>query len=478
MQYNYLLKKRERRPLLLVFIVIIYSLFLGGYIPSVISSLDVSDFYFKLLSIIIGATIFFLIFLIHLQKALRLSLYIAIFLISQTGMSYFIEYRDTTIMTSALEVHLVVVFLLLLIKRGAHMVSLQEKTFLDLPIKCYLFTGFVGILSGFLYQVRPENILVMVKPFYLYIILYYLAINVIKDEKSLKTFINFFLICNLYPFFIAAIEVTKYFAAGNIFLRLSPSWAPLNVFAAYLMLTFFILLSLFIYEKFRKKWLLAPFLIIALINILFMQTRGVWIGFIVAFFFFCYSRNKKIGIVIGLVSLIIAYGVFKTSKIDVEGVYQVARLRITTLKTRKIRAFYALSMVQEHPILGMGWGAYYVPAPNGELRQVPNLLPRWHNDYLVVASGAGLIGLIPFLWIWGSLMKKSYIEIQRKRRGPPSYLWTLQTGLFAGIAGFLITASTGQYFFRIETAAYIWFLTGVLVASLKLSDLEDQKNQQ
>ncbi len=474
MLYNYPLRIRELWPVLIVSFVIIISLVLGGYVPSAISSSADSDFFLKLLSILVGAIIFVLIFLGHLQRALRLSLYIAIFLVSQTGMLYFFQIRETIIMTSALEIHLLAVFLLLLIKNAIN--RQREKTFLDLPIKCFLFAGFLGILSGFMYEVKPENIFMMVKPFYLYMVLFYLLVNVIKDEKSLKNCINIFLICNLYPFYIAITETIKHLSGINVIARLSPEWAPINVFAAYLMVMFFVLLSLFLFEKSSKKWIFLPFLLISLIAILFMQTRGVWIGFAVAFFFFCFFRNKKRGILIGIVSAIMILGVVKTSKMDVGGIFKIATEgRMNTVETRKKRATYAIAMLKEHPVLGMGWGAYYVPSKKGELRQVPDLLPRWHNDYLIVASGTGIFGLIVFLWIWCRLIRKSYFEIQRKRRDGATYLWSLQTGLLSGIIGFLITASAGQYFYRLETAAYVWFFVGILVVSLKLSKLKDRK---
>ena len=61
-----------------------------------------------------------------------------------------------------------------------------------------------------------------------------------------------------------------------------------------------------------------------------------------------------------------------------------------------------IAMIQDHPFLGIGWGAFYLVYPEYDfyMQGAPILIVHAHNMYLNYAAEIGLPGALAFFWFF------------------------------------------------------------------------------
>jgi O-antigen ligase len=74
---------------------------------------------------------------------------------------------------------------------------------------------------------------------------------------------------------------------------------------------------------------------------------------------------------------------------------------------------YAIQSIAQHPLLGIGLGNLYRPAMEGDAYwypEDPSIGLRWymHNAYLWVWVMAGLMGFIPFIWLYAGFLGRGF----------------------------------------------------------------------
>lgn len=131
----------------------------------------------------------------------------------------------------------------------------------------------------------------------------------------------------------------------------------------------------------------------------------------------------------------------------------------------------AAAMVGDYPLTGVGLGAYIIELPNYYTRDktvytggFENLRRNdsAENYFLQVGSELGLIGLLAFLWLLGTVLR----EVGRGFRaggpawGPDRYLfWGASGGLLAYFLNILFHSYIGSF----ETVFGFWFLAALAV---------------
>jgi O-antigen ligase len=93
-------------------------------------------------------------------------------------------------------------------------------------------------------------------------------------------------------------------------------------------------------------------------------------------------------------------------------------LKDSSTQMRVMETTYAFKSISLHPILGIGLGNLYRPLIEDDAYWVPeepHIGLRWyiHNGYLWVWVKMGLIGLIPFLWIFGSSIFRGFKHFRK-----------------------------------------------------------------
>jgi O-antigen ligase len=74
---------------------------------------------------------------------------------------------------------------------------------------------------------------------------------------------------------------------------------------------------------------------------------------------------------------------------------------------------YAIQSIVQHPLLGIGLGNFYRPAIENDplwYPDKPNYGLRWyiHNSYLWVWIDMGLLGIIPFIWVFAIFLVRGF----------------------------------------------------------------------
>lgn len=186
--------------------------------------------------------------------------------------------------------------------------------------------------------------------------------------------------------------------------RVFSTWENPNILAGYLDIIICMVLGMFVKAGSKQKRIVLGVLLVAATACLAMT----------------YARGALL--VIGLILAL--YGMFKDWRILAACVAVAAVLlvadpvlyeRLTSVFTKvdtssEMRlAFWesTVAMIQDHPFLGIGWGAYWMVYPEYDfyLQGADILIVHAHNWYLNYAAEIGIPGMLAFVWLFfGSLV--------------------------------------------------------------------------
>jgi O-antigen ligase len=120
-----------------------------------------------------------------------------------------------------------------------------------------------------------------------------------------------------------------------------------------------------------------------------------------------------------------------------------------------------LDIVHDHPIFGVGFGAYRrASAPYYAARPRADRVSHAHNDYLQLAAAAGLVGLAAFCLLWATALLRGWDAVARAANGAT---WAAAAGAWVGIVGFLVGGLTQYNFGDNEVALPMWVALAVLM---------------
>jgi len=119
-----------------------------------------------------------------------------------------------------------------------------------------------------------------------------------------------------------------------------------------------------------------------------------------------------------------------------------------------------LDIVHERPILGLGFGRYqWAAPPYYEAYPAADRRSHAHNNFLQMASEAGLTGLAAFGLVYATVLRRGAEAIARAR-DPAT--WAAAAGAWAGVIGFLVGGLTQYTFGDAEVAIAMWVALAVL----------------
>lgn len=185
--------------------------------------------------------------------------------------------------------------------------------------------------------------------------------------------------------------------------RVFSTWENPNILAGYLDIIICLALGMFVKSGTKQKRLVLGLFMVAAVACLAMT----------------YAR----GALLVLALIFVLYGMFKDWRVlvacvAVAGILLVADPvlyeRLTSVFTKvdtssEMRlAFWesTIAMIQDHPFLGIGWGAYWMVYPEYDfyLQGADVLIVHAHNLYLNYAAEIGIPGMLSFMWLFfGSL---------------------------------------------------------------------------
>jgi putative inorganic carbon (hco3(-)) transporter len=280
------------------------------------------------------------------------------------------------------------------------------------------------------------------------------AVNALRSETQIRYFMLFLLVS--YVLFPARSTLVNYFVTGNTLLgrAIGPFiYSNPNDLAALTILMLGPALALWASAAQGSvvRWAAlagaAPLIVIIILT----QSRGAFIALVVmalpSAIALVRRRPRTVALLAAVVGLALylaptafwkrmeglrnATSVETIGEMDPEG---SARQRFAVLQN-------AVHIVQDHPILGIGLGAYGLA--NAQYNPSLGTLDT-HNTYLNIAAETGLPGLVLFLMLVASVLRRAHEARRRAQRVLPAQAEMLRW-LQYGLIGYLTAGVFGSY---------------------------------
>ena len=245
-----------------------------------------------------------------------------------------------------------------------------------------------------------------------------------------------------------------------------------NVLGEYLLLL--IPLSAVFMIKAKKKsfeqLFYAGVLLISMICMVFTQSRGCWLGLILAAFIFVTFYNGKLWGMAPVVLLILPFVIPQTM---VDRMLSVGNLEDSSTSYRVFIWLGTIEMMKDFWLggIGMGEGAFRSVYPLYSYNAI--VAPHSHNTFLQLLVEGGIGALLIFVITIIAFLKKMYLVYSKN--GKRSIHGILALAIGSGVSGFLLQSMFDYTFYNYRMMAMFFMIlaTGVLLHYIK----EDKANE-
>ncbi|NQT89746.1 MAG: O-antigen ligase family protein [Candidatus Omnitrophica bacterium] len=248
--------------------------------------------------------------------------------------------------------------------------------------------------------------------------------------------------------------------------RVSSSFRHANDFGAYLVVIIPLLMSL-IFSKGRSlkmRIMLSVVLLPAFWCLVTTDSRGAWIGFLIALLYMAFMRSKKLFVIILI--LLLASPLFMPHSIK-DRFSDISTINSGGTIWERIKLWSGTAdMVRDHPVLGVGVNTYTKNFPKYKPADYPDVRYT-HNSYLHMAAETGIVGagiFIAFLLILVFTASRSI----RLHKDPLER--DLSLGLLAGVIGFLAHCVVDTHLYSVVLSAFIFMCLGLTVSLRRMAD--------
>jgi O-antigen ligase len=253
--------------------------------------------------------------------------------------------------------------------------------------------------------------------------------------------------------------------------RISPAFPDVNAAGSYLALALPIVAGLaWRDDGVRRRWLLVAALVAA----------GLWLAgsraavasaTLVLLLMVLGGRRTRTSVALllaGAVLMAVAvYGLRPTLAAWFDPPASTQRSLRVAFNVRAEMARTAFRMVEDHPAFGVGAGAFY--------RRSSEYITPWihervnaenaHNNFLQVVAELGLVGTVPFVWLFVAIGSRAR-QFLRRHRASGAVI-----GAIGGLVAFALTCLTGHPLLIQPVALAFWAAVGA-VAGIVTSDEE------
>ena len=246
-----------------------------------------------------------------------------------------------------------------------------------------------------------------------YLLMYFFIgqnIRTLADVKSLLVALLLGSIgCLLYGFyqFAFGIETSDMkWVDGNAFpelkKRIFSTWENPNIFAGYLDVALSLALGFFVKMRARGQRILLGLFMLALAACLALTyARGACLT--IAIVFLLYGVLKDWRVLVGCI--VVGGAILLFDQTLLERLLSVFTKMDTSSEMRLAFWESTLAMIEDHPFLGIGWGAYYLVYPLYDFYMqgaagTTITIVHAHNMYLNYAAEIGILGALAFCWFF------------------------------------------------------------------------------
>jgi O-antigen ligase len=187
----------------------------------------------------------------------------------------------------------------------------------------------------------------------------------------------------------------------------------------------------------RRAWWMLPGAGVTVAALAFTYSRNAWLGLAAGTLGLVLTAQRTLRIV-AVLAAVLALGAVALPGPVAERVRSVVNLEDRTLRDRVAMWRAGLSMIAEHPLLGVGPGE--VRTWYQHYRRPEAIRPstgHLHNSPIQIAAERGLPALFAWAWLWVVFFREGWGILGRVGREPPIRR-ALVCASLAGVAGFLV----------------------------------------
>ena len=341
------------------------------------------------------------------------------------------------------------------------------RTPLNRPIAFYLFACVLATLNGVYDNVRlnPSMGFFFVLKYFEYFIVYFMAVNHLKDKDQIRRFvITMLVVC----FFVCLYGISEIPRVDRVSAPFEGEEGEPNTLGGYLVVMLSLVIGLLATQgSFKNKlslWALIPFILVTLAA---TQSRGSWVTLPLVMMTLIYFSKNRLAIIIPLL-LVLAVSplIMPKSVIDrasytftqpeEEGQLKIGAVKIDTSTSARVES-WRLILTQDfarRPLLGYGITGYsFVDA-----------------QYMKVLIDTGIVGFVAFLILIGTVFR---MALNAHRSCSDPLFRGVILGYLGGFAGILVHALGANTFIIVRIMEPFWFLTAMVIM---MPQIEQQMN--
>ncbi len=225
-------------------------------------------------------------------------------------------------------------------------------------------------------------------------------------------------------------------------------------------------------QRNRFKLLLVFNTLSILTGIVLAGSRGGFIALGVTGAIYVWTHPQRMRLIIIIILLVtLSWPVWPASI--------KARLGVTTAETvddtasttatkslarREAYVSFGITLIEDHPVLGVGYGAFAEHFPRSNFARFDNptsqteLVRLSHNTYLEMAVGVGILGLFMYVGLLLVLLRNLYMISRKAQYG--TLPWSASKAYMLGLLAFMI----GSTFLSIPHFDYLWITVAITSA--------------
>ena len=235
--------------------------------------------------------------------------------------------------------------------------------------------------------------------------------------------------------------------------RVFSTWENPNILAGYLDAAICILFGFFIRMKERSVRIgLVIGMILLALCLAMTYARGACLAIAVVLAGYGLLKDRRV-----LLACLVAGGaILALDPALAERLSSVFTKVDTSSEMRLALWESTMEMIQEHPLLGIGWGAYWMVYPEYDfyINDASVVIVHAHNVYLHYAAEIGLIGAVSYFCYFFGTMRMALFS---KRTGD-DFFRGFMLGIGLAIISVALNGITDDVLFNIPSSMLLWML--------------------
>ena len=360
-------------------------------------------------------------------------------------------------------------------------ITKQERIFkkgiLNAVVIGFIAWGFISLISSsYLYgSGYLESFMIPLKRWLTPILLYFLALNMVRDKQALKRVVIAMMLVTI---IIGLMAIRDYDfvkdATSLAGARVGGIFEAPNTLAGFFVYTMFLFLGFFLVYFPRLKYLLLifPFLVVFR-GIMVTFSRGAYIGCAFGGLAITFFKSKFLFLIIALLlffTLLNPSFLPKGIRNRMGSTFYDEKVASTSLEEIKDESAQvrielwkgAIAMTKDRPIFGYGYGTFPYVIGN----YVPGLSNfDAHNTYLILAAEMGIPALLIFLLILFIMIKNArWLYLKSKDK----FVRAFALGMLGCLFGLVMVNMFGSRLNSEEVGAYFWIYAGLIMAAVNM----------